>query len=78
MSDVRPLFLRNEPAAVREAAMKPEAVLAVLNAADEWVSAQEALVAAMQVSEDTEADHQAVDVAGTRLVIAVMRWHSSA
>jgi hypothetical protein len=78
MSDARPLFLRNEPAVVREAATKVDVVDAVLNAADEWVSAQEALVAAMQVSEDTEAEHEAVDIAATRLAIAVMRWHSTA
>jgi hypothetical protein len=52
-------------------------VEAVLKAADEWVCAQEALVAAKQVSEDTEAEQQAVDLAGSRLVVAVTRWRSS-
>jgi hypothetical protein len=35
--------------------MKVNIVEAVLNAADEWVLAQEALVAAKQVSDETEA-----------------------
>jgi hypothetical protein len=56
---------------------KLDVVDAVLNAADEWVSAQEALVAAKQVSGDTEAEQEAVDIAGSRLVVAVMRWRSS-
>ena len=42
-----------------------------------WVSAQEALVAARQVSEKTDAEDEAVDIAGSRLVVAVMRWRSS-
>jgi putative transposase len=41
--------------------MKSSMVEAVLNAADEWVSAQEVLVAAKQVSEETEAEKEAVD-----------------
>jgi hypothetical protein len=49
---------------------------AVLKAADEWVSAQEALVAAQQRSEETEAEREAVDIAGSRLVVAVARWRS--
>jgi hypothetical protein len=47
---------------------------AVLEAADEWLSAQEALVAAKQVSEETEAEQEAVDVAGSRLATAVTQW----
>jgi hypothetical protein len=56
--------------------MKLNHVEAVLKAADEWLSAQEALVAAKQVSEDTEAEQEAVDIAGSLLVIAVTRWRS--
>jgi hypothetical protein len=56
--------------------MKLDVVEAVLKAADEWVSAQEALVAAQQRSEETEAEQEAVDVAGSRLVVAVIRWRS--
>jgi hypothetical protein len=52
-------------------------VAAVLEAADQWVSALEALVAARQISEETEAEQQAADAAGSRLVVAVTRWRSS-
>jgi hypothetical protein len=51
-------------------------VEAVLKAADEWVLAQEALVAAIHASEETEAEREAVDIAGSRLVVAVARWRS--
>ena len=59
--------------------MKPHTVGvdAVLRAADEWVSAQEALVAARQISRETEAEQEAVDIAGARLVVAVNRWRSA-
>ena len=50
---------------------------AVLKAADEWVSAQEALLAAQQAGKETEAEREAVDAAGSRLVMAVTRWRSS-
>ena len=50
---------------------------AVLKAADEWVSAQEALLAAQQAGKETEAEREAVDIAGSRLVVAVTRWRSS-
>jgi hypothetical protein len=73
----RAFFLRKSlDEAVREAAMKRHTVEAVLRAADEWVSAQEALVAAKQVSNETEAEQEAADIAGSRLVIAVTRWRS--
>jgi hypothetical protein len=52
------------------------AVEAVLRAADSWVAAQETLVAAKQVSKETEAEEEAVDIAGTQLVLAVRRWRS--
>jgi hypothetical protein len=52
-------------------------VEAVLKAADEWLSAQETLVTAQQRSEETEAEHEAVDIAGSRLVTAVTRWRLS-
>jgi hypothetical protein len=56
--------------------MKSHIIEAVLNAAQEWVSAQEALVAARQTSRETEAEQEAVDIAGARLVVAVNRWRS--
>jgi hypothetical protein len=52
------------------------AVEAVLKAAENWVAAQEALVAAKQVSKETEAEREAADIAGTQLVLAVRRWRS--
>jgi hypothetical protein len=54
--------------------MTVNSVEAVLSAADEWVSAQEALVAAKQSSHETEAEEEALDIAGSRLVVAVTRW----
>jgi hypothetical protein len=75
-----PFLLRNEPGKIcGEARIKPVIgeVEAVLKAADEWVSAQEALVAARQRSEETEAEQEAADIAGSRLVLGVMRWRSS-
>jgi hypothetical protein len=54
--------------------MKVNIVEAVLHAADEWVLAQEALVAAKPVSDETEAEQEALDIAGSRLVVAVTRW----
>jgi len=56
--------------------MRSNIVETVLKAADEWVSAQEALVAVKQVSEVTEAEQEAVDIAGSQLVVAVTRWRS--
>lgn len=50
---------------------------AVLNAADEWVSALEALVVVRQGSGETEAEQELLDIAGSRLVVAVARWRSS-
>jgi hypothetical protein len=58
----------------REERMKVNSVEAVLSAADEWVSAQEALVASKQISHETEAEEEALDLAGSRLVVAVTRW----
>jgi hypothetical protein len=57
--------------------MKSKFDEAVLQTADEWLLAQEALVAAKQVSDETEAEQEAVDIAGSRLVLAVTRWRSS-
>jgi hypothetical protein len=57
--------------------MELNLVEAVLKAADEWVSAQEALVAARQVSNEADAEQGAVDIAGSQLVVAVTRWRSS-
>jgi hypothetical protein len=56
--------------------MNPTNVEAVLKAADEWVSSQEALVAAKQGSEETAEEQEAVEIAGARLVVAVTRWRS--
>jgi hypothetical protein len=47
---------------------------AVLKAADEWVEAQEALVAARQGCRTSETEREVLDIAGSRLVVAVMRW----
>jgi hypothetical protein len=57
--------------------MKPGIVEAVLQAADKWLWAQEALVAAKQVSEETDDEQEAADIAGSLLVLAVTRWRSS-
>jgi hypothetical protein len=75
-----PLLLRDESQRISgEARIKPVIgeVEAILRAADEWVSAQEALVAAQQRCDETEAEQEAVDIAGSRLVLAVTRWRSS-
>jgi hypothetical protein len=56
--------------------MDPALVEMVLRTADEWVSAQEALVTAEWVSEDTEVEQEAVDIAGSLWVTAVTRWRS--
>jgi hypothetical protein len=57
--------------------MESTLVKAVLKTADEWVSAQEALVAAKQQQhDDIEVEQDAVDIAGSLLVIAVTRWRS--
>lgn len=64
-------------AASAEECMGFNLVEAVLKAADEWVSAQEALVSARQVSKEAAAEQVAVDIAGSRLVVAVTRWRSS-
>jgi hypothetical protein len=53
-----------------------EAADAVLKAADSWVAAQEALLAVRQASNETEAEAEAADIAGARLVVAVTRWRS--
>jgi hypothetical protein len=47
---------------------------AVLKAADEWVSALQALVAARESSNRSDAEQEALDIAGSRLVMAVMQW----
>jgi hypothetical protein len=49
---------------------------AVVKAADEWVAAQEVLIAARRASQEIEAEQEAVDIAGARLVVAVTRWRS--
>jgi hypothetical protein len=49
---------------------------AVLKAADEWVIALEALVAARQDHKESEVEQEVVDIAGSRLVVAVTRWRS--
>jgi hypothetical protein len=76
---IESLVLRDAPGEVfHEERNKPVVfdVEAVLKAADEWVLAQEALVAALQASEETEAEREAIDIAGSRLVVAVTRWRS--
>jgi hypothetical protein len=49
---------------------------AVLKAADNWVAALEALVAAKQASDETGAEQEAVDIAGSLLVAAIKNWRS--
>ena len=49
---------------------------ALLKAADEWMTAQEALVAAQQRCEGTEAQEEGIDIAGAKLVTAVKRWRA--
>ena len=59
--------------------MKPAVtgeVRAVLKAADEWVSALEVLVDARQSGGETDAEQEVLDIAGSQLVVAVMRWRS--
>ena len=47
---------------------------AVLKAADEWVAAQETLVAVQRIGNQSVAEEEAADIAGFRLVLAVTRW----
>jgi hypothetical protein len=49
---------------------------AVLKAADVWVGAQEAVLAAKQVGMRTKAAKEILDIAGSRLVVAVMHWRA--
>jgi hypothetical protein len=49
---------------------------AVPKAADDRIQAREALLAAKQGSQEIEAKQDAVDIAGSQLVVAVMRWRS--
>jgi hypothetical protein len=51
-------------------------VSAVLKAADEWVSALETLVAAKESGGETDPEQEVLDIAGSQLVVAVMRWRS--
>jgi hypothetical protein len=69
----------HRPRPVDKAPVKPVTVStdAVLKAAGEWVSAQEALVAAQQASGEFETEEETVDIMGCRLVLAVTRWRSS-
>jgi hypothetical protein len=59
--------------------MKPRGtgeVSTVLKAADKWVSALETLVAAKQSRGETEAEQEVLDIAGSQLVVAAVRWRS--
>jgi hypothetical protein len=56
--------------------MKHNDIETVLKAADEWVSAQEVLLDMRQRTKDLEAEQEAADIAGSRLVVAVTRWRS--
>ena len=56
--------------------MKRKNTHIVLEAADAWATAQETLMAAKQVDRETKAEEEAADIAGSRLVVAVMRWRS--
>jgi hypothetical protein len=70
------IWLRNG-LVVREECLKSGIEEAVLKAADEWVSAQEALMAVQQGSDEPDDEQYAADLAGSRLVVAVTRWRSS-
>jgi hypothetical protein len=48
---------------------------AVLKAAENWVEALEAVVAAKQ--RKTEAEQEVLDIAGSQLVMAVARWRAA-
>jgi hypothetical protein len=58
--------------------MKPviSEIDALLKAADEWMTAQEVLVAAQQAREGTDLHQESVDIAGAKLVVAVKRWRA--
>jgi hypothetical protein len=56
--------------------MTAQVVDAVLKAADEWVTAQEALLDARRAGQSSEAEVETLDIAGSRLVLAVTRWRS--
>jgi len=58
--------------------MKPviSEIDALLKAVDEWMTAQEALVAAQQGCEETDAQQEGADIAGAKLVVAVKRWRA--
>jgi hypothetical protein len=47
---------------------------AVLKAAEDWFAAQEALLVAKQFGEQSEAEEEALDIAGSRLAVAVKQW----
>ena len=47
---------------------------AVLNAADDWCAALEALMKAKEASGGTESEQELVDCAGVKLVTAVRQW----
>jgi hypothetical protein len=64
--------------ALCEGLLSGDHVNAVLEAADNWVTALEALVAARQASRDTEATQEAFDIAGSQLVVAVKNRRSVA
>ena len=49
---------------------------AVLRAADDWLAAQEALIAAQQSFKETEVEEERVDVAGVKLAVMVKRWRA--
>ena len=50
---------------------------AVVKAAEKWVEALEAVVAAKQGSRETDAEQEALDIAGSQLVMAVARWRTA-
>jgi hypothetical protein len=48
----------------------------ILNAAQNWFTAHEAVVAAQTNCQETGALTEAADIAGTKLVLAVASWNS--
>jgi hypothetical protein len=76
---IESFLLRDEPGEVfHEERVSPVIfeLEVLLKTADDWVSAQEALLAAKQMCKETEAEREAADIAGSRLVVAVARWRS--
>jgi hypothetical protein len=75
-----PLSLENEFRRVAPSSEQTKSAVAdtdaILRAADEWVTAQEAVVAARQRLEKTELQEERADLAGAKLVVAIKQWRA--